>query len=111
MPTSVTGSGILFNDGTSQISNVTTTIATTPIASIGTYAYLSHITVTTNIVANSTYSGSVLVYTGHQTDNSSAISYGYGAGSGSVLSGTWRAMGTAVGAPGAYSQTLMLRIA
>lgn len=73
---------------------------------VGSIQLLAHGTVNTSINYNSTYAGSALRVAGIIGDATSAIANV----SGTSLSGTWRALGTATATASKYSMTIFLRI-
>jgi hypothetical protein len=77
---------------------------------VGTYAFLKHNTGGTVVSAGTNYAGSALVFSGAGAGSSSPASVTTGT-SGSVPSGTWKAMGTTTPYDSGYKAiTLFLRV-
>ena len=101
---------------TISLAAIVSALASVPVGSIGSYAFLGE-TSTTSTIPGGTRAGSVLRYAGvsklQAWSATSAVSVG--SGSTTTPNGTWRCMGISFGALGestsAYGATLWLRIA
>lgn len=91
---------------------VQSAMAGSALGDIGTYALMQNTTANSAFTAGTNYAGSGLRYTGFSAANTSGGSFNSGGQSGTVPSGTWKAMGyaAATGA-GWYTATVFLRVA
>lgn len=89
MPVTINGtSGITFNDGTTQSTNVLNATAGASVGAVGTYAFLRYVVpISTTVNPGDTLAGSSLAYAAMATTSIGVPSVG------SAASGTWRLMG------------------